>query len=156
MRIKMQRVAMTVAVSSLFVMAAAPAAAQTTQVQSDITDNEVSFTYDSDSGEMPEETSRRTPRGDEVEFKIVVREGEDAGSGLVGKLKLRLDGDHRLVYDGWFTLSVRDESGDVAFERSRPSNIRLQPRPGMRRAALTFRFDLPSGSYEAAGTFERD
>lgn len=151
----MQRVAVTVA-ASLLVVTVVPAAASTTKVQRDATDNEVSFTYDSDSGEMPEETSRRSTRDDQVEFKIVIREGEDAGSGLVGKLKLRLDGDNRTVYDGWFTMSVRDENGDVAFERSRPANIRLQPRPGMRRAALTFRFDLPSGSYEAAGTFERD
>ena len=85
----------------------------------------------------------------------MVRETDDAGSGLQGRLRLRLNGDHATIYDGWFSFRVTTTEGRVAFQRLRPANIRLRPQPGQRRATLSFRFDLPSGSYNAAGYFRK-
>lgn len=133
------------------------ASAHTIRPQEDRTDNVFSFSYDSSDGHMPSERSRQTSSQsveDDVTFTVLVREAEDAGSGLIGKLKLRLNDDHRTVYNGWFTFKVVDSDGEVSFQRARPANLQLYPRPGMRRASITFRFDLPSGSYQATGSFE--
>ena len=132
----------------------APAQAGPARVSSDRTDNEVAFTYDAASGEITSHTTTTRGARDDVSFQVVVREADDAGSGLVGKLKLRLDGDRHTVYDGWFAFEITDPDGEVAFRRLRPATIHLRPRPGQRRAALPFRFDLPSGDYEARGSFE--
>ena len=119
------------------------------------TDNDVSFTYESDSGTMPSETSsRRKSDQDGVDFKVKVDESDDSGSGLIGKLRLRLDGEEHATYDGWFSFKVTGEDGEVAFKRMRPATIQLRPQPGHRKASLTFRFDLPSGNYYATGYYE--
>jgi hypothetical protein len=85
---------------------------------------------------------------------VSVLETEDSGSGLLGKLTLRLDGDRHTVYDGWFDLHIETESGDPAFHRATPMSVHLRPQPGQRRASLRFRLDLPSGDYIAMGSFE--
>ena len=123
-------------------------------VEADRTDNAVTFVYDAGSGEIEKDTTERNEDGDGVSFQVAIRESDDAGSGLVGRLKLRLDGERHTVYEGWFSLEITDEDGEVAFKRLRPATIHLRPRPGQRRAALPFRFDVPSGTYEAEGSFE--
>lgn len=154
----MKRTITTIAVvlgmaSSLFPLSSA--AAHPVRVNEDRTDNVFSFSYDSSSGEMPSQSARtQRETEDNVTFTVWVREAEDSGSGLIGKLKLRLNGDHRTIYNGWFTLKIVDADGNVAFQRSRPANLQLYPRPGMRRATIPFRFDLPSGSYDATATFK--
>jgi hypothetical protein len=132
------------------------ALADPTHVETDRTENQLSFSYDSSEGEIGSQGSRSLSDRDEpVRFTVAVQEGEGSGAGLIGKLKLRLEGNSKTVYDGWFTLVVTDHEGDVAFQRSRPAHIVLTPRPGMRRAKVTYRFDLPSGSYSAEGSFEK-
>jgi len=129
--------------------------ARTTTVEKDNTDNRFAFEYEAGSGEIESETSsERSSRNDSVYFRVAVRETEDSGSGLLGRLTLRLDGDDHTVYDGWFDLHVESETGDVAFHRTRPISVHLRPQPGQRRATLRFRLDLPSGEYTAAGSFE--
>lgn len=159
MEYRRHRIALLAGSATLLLSLLGPhATAHPTTVDTDRTDNSMSFTYDADSGEMTTATwSRRTTRGDDkVDFEVGIRESEDAGSGLIGKLTLRLDGDHRTVYDGWFSLKVTTSDGDVAFHRQRPATIRLEPQPGRRRATLTFRIDVPSGSYKAAGSFKSE
>lgn len=146
--------ALALSLAAITVMAA-PGLAETTTVDQDRTDNSVSFEYDSSSGTIESATSsERASRNDIVYFKVSVLETEDSGSGLLGKLTLRLDGDRHTVYDGWFELDIATGSGDTAYHRSMPVSVHLRPQPGQRRATLRFRFDLPSGDYEAGGSFD--
>ena len=132
------------------------AVASPTYVQEDRTENQLSFSYDSADGEIGSQGSKQRSKDDEpVRFTVALQEAEDTGSGLIGKLKLRLEGESRTVYDGWFTYVVTDADGSVAFQRSRQAHVVLTPRPGMKRAAVTYRFDLPSGAYSVKGNFER-
>lgn len=132
------------------------AVASPTYVQADRTENQLSFSYDSSDGEIGSQASKQRGEHDEpVRFTVAVREAEDTGAGLIGKLTLRLEGESKTVYDGWFTFVVTDADEGVAFQRSRPAHIVLTPRPGMKRAAVTYRFDLPSGSYSVEGNFEQ-
>jgi hypothetical protein len=134
---------------------AGSAMARTTTVDEDTTDNRFAFEYDAGSGEIGSETSSERPsQSDAVYFRVAVLETEDSGSGLLGRLTLRLDGDDHTVYDGWFDLQIESGSGDVAFYRTKPISVHLRPQPGQRRATLRFRFDLPTGEYTAAGSFE--
>ena len=146
------------AVASVSVLALLPATgvAQPVQVAAERTDNEFSFTYDEANGEIGTATSSRETRaGDDVSFEVFIVEADGAGPGLLGKLKLRLDGDQHTVYDGWFSLKV-GSGGSVYYQRLRPAEIHLRPRPGQRTATITFRFDLPTGNYRATGTFESE
>ena len=153
----MHRIAGLVSVSACLLLALPNhVLAQPVEVTTERTDNDVSFSYDETDGEISTQTSRReTTRDDQVSFEVSILEADDAGPGLVGKLKLRLDGDQHTIYDGWFALKVSDD-GTVYYQRFRPAEIHLRPRPGQRTAAITFRFDLPSGTYRAVGTFERE
>ena len=141
--------------SLVSLQAAQPAAAAPISVKSDETDNRVAFTYDEDSGTLGDQSSfrRATERG--VRFEVVITEADGYGTGLVGKLRLVLEDDRARIYDGWFELTVESrDSDDVVYIRTRPATVHLKPRPGQRKASLGFRFDLPSGSYEAWGSFE--
>jgi len=146
--------AVVAAISLLLPMSAAHAHA--VRPIEDQSDNVFTFSYDSSSGQMPRQASSRRINGedDDVTFTVSVRESEDLGSGLIGVLKLRLNDDHRTIYDGWFTFKVVDSHGNVAFHKARPANVRLYPQPGMRKASLRYRFDVPAGSYKATGSFE--
>lgn len=131
------------------------AIASPTMAEHDRSDNLVKFTYDSQEGDKTwESTWTRDGGSDDVLFRVAVLETEDSGSGLLGKLSVRLDGDQAVKYDGWFALRLVDEAGDVTFHRARPSEIVLRPQPGLRRAVVRFRFDVPSGTYTASGAFE--
>jgi hypothetical protein len=135
---------------------APPAAAHNASPEKDHSDNVVAFDYEA-SGEIVSQTSsRRWHRGDEIDFQVVVKEARDSGPGLKGTLRLRLVGDHAKTYDGWFALRVTDDDGQVAYRRARPAMISLRPEPGRRLVWMNFRFDLPTGSYEAIATFARD
>jgi hypothetical protein len=142
--------------TALAIITQGSAVAGPTYVQSDRTENQLSFTYDSSEGEIGSQASKQRGDHDEpVRFTVAVYEAEDTGAGLIGKLRLRLEGDSKTVYDGWFTLVVTDDDGSMAFQRSRPAHIVLTPQPGMKRAAVTYRFDLPTGTYSAEANFER-
>ena len=146
------------AVTSASLLALLPTTgiAQPVEVAAERTDNEFSFTYDEANGEIGTATSsRETGGGDDVSFEVLVVEADGAGPGLLGKLKLRLNGDQHTIYDGWFSLKV-SSGGSVYFQRLRPAEIHLRPRPGQRTAMITFRFDLPTGNYRAVGTFESE
>ena len=153
MRKRARLIGIVVSLASVSLLQAS-ASAHTIVVNEDRSENVVTFTYDSEDGSVPSETSRGRRRTDEnVTFTVAIAESQDAGAGLIGRVKLQLNGDHRTTYSGWFTFKVVDDSGDVVFQKSRPANIRLHPRPGMRRASVPFRFDLPSGTYRATGSF---
>ena len=138
------------------IMVHGSAVAAPTYVQEDRTENRLSFSYDSSDGEIGSQGSKQRSEHDEpVRFTVALQEAEDTGTGLIGKLRLRLDGGSKTVYDGWFTFVVTDADGNISFQRSRPAHVVLTPRPGMKRAAVTYRFDLPSGTYSAEGTFEK-
>jgi hypothetical protein len=147
---------MVTAAAALAVVGQVSAVANPTYVQADRTENQLSFSYDSSDGEIGSQGSKQRNEHDEpVRFTVVLHEAEDTGTGLIGKLRLRQEGESKTVYDGWFTFVVTNADGGVAFRRSRPAHIVLTPRPGMKRAVVTYRFDLPSGAYSAEGNFER-
>lgn len=149
---------MSIAIGLALISAVIPASqamASPTIAEHDRSDNLVKFTYDSQSGDKTwESTWTRDGGSENVMFRVAVVETEDSGSGLLGKLSVRLDGEEAVKYDGWFALRLVDDSGDVTFHRARPSEIVLRPRPGLRRAVVRFRFDVPSGTYTASGAFE--
>ncbi|MBA2725805.1 MAG: hypothetical protein H0U53_07445 [Actinobacteria bacterium] len=146
---------LTVAALVASVLSESPSMAAPTVIDGDRSDNLVTFTYDSNTGQKTSDSTwTRKGGNDDVLFRVAIIETEDSGSGLLGKLTLRLEADQAVRYDGWFALRVVDDSGDVTFYRSRPSEITLRPRPGLRRAAMRFRFDVPSGTHTASGSFE--
>jgi hypothetical protein len=148
--------ALMAAGTALAIIIQGSALAGPTYVQSDRTENQLSFSYDSSKGEIGSQASKQRGDHDEpVRFSVAVYETEDTGAGLAGKLRLRLEGETKTVYDGWFTLVVTDDDGSVAFRRSRPAHIVLTPQPGMKRAKVTYRFDLPTGTYSTEANFER-
>lgn len=137
------------------VLSIAPALAAPTLVESDRSDTLMKLTYDASTGKkVSDSTWTRSGGNDDVLFRVVVVETEDSGTGLLGKLVLRLEGDKAHKYNGWFVLRLVDDSGNVAFHRALPSEIILRPKPGSRRSTIRFRFDVPSGSYTASGAFD--
>ncbi len=155
MRFTVRSIALALGVCSVVALGST-AGAHPITVGEDQTENVVSFEYDSASGDITSEGNKRRPADEDVTFTVAIRETEDTGSGLMGRLRLRLNGDHRTVYNGWFTLKIKDAENNVAYKRSKPANVQLYPRPGMRRASVPFRFDLPTGSYEATGSFRSE
>ena len=131
-----------------------PAGAHGRAARDRASDNEVSFTYDEGSGAITRRSSEESGSRKAVAFLVGISEAEGTGSGLVGRIKLRLRGDDPVTFDGWFTLDVTTSEGSPAFNRQRPATIVLRPQPGQRRATLTFRFDVPSGTYDAAAAFD--
>lgn len=124
-------------------------------MERDRSDNLTSFDYDSETGEKASDSTWTRDGGSaDVLFRVTVIETEDSGSGLLGKLTMRLDGDKAVRYDGWLALRLVDESGEVTFHRAQPSEIILRPQPGLRRAIVRFRVDVPTGTYTASGSFE--
>ena len=155
MRFRFARVVATLLMSGSLLAGPAPAQAKVVQDNARTSDNRIAFEYDEASGTITSHTSTRRPQTDpNVDFRVLVHETTDGGPGLLGKLKLRLNGDEHTVFDGWLCLAIEDGDGDPAFTEHRPVSIHLRPQPGMRRAVLRFRFDLPSGDYTAVGDFE--
>ncbi len=137
---------------------AVPASAAPVVKRWDRSDNSVHFEYDAARGDIVLATSgTRFRPGDAVTFLALVEErnGAPAGRRLRGVLTLRLNGDHALVYRGWFGLRVLNSAGDLVLRRTKWRRIVLQPRRGERRAQIGFVFDLPSGAYDAVGRFRR-
>ena len=146
----------TFLVTGIFLLPSSPVVAAPEQVTEDSTQNRFVFDYDASSGTVTGRSSYRRANRDAVRFEVGVVESDGCGVGLTGKLRLRLEGDEAVTYDGWFQITITDDSEDVIFRQSRPTTIQLQPKPGRRKGAITYKFDLPSGSYEASGTFEQE
>ena len=156
MKRTMRRVTATFLVTGILLLPSTHAAAAPEHVTQDATQNRLAFDYDASSGTITSRSSFRRASRDEVRFEIGIVESDGYGAGLTGKLRLRLEGDAAVTYDGWFEITITDDSGDVVFRQSRPATIQLKPRPGCRKDALTYKVDLPSGSYEASGIFEQE
>lgn len=156
MRRSMNKTAAAVLISGTIALTAQGAMAASRSVGRDATDNRLDFEYDASTGTVTERSSYRRASRDAVRFEVGVVEADGYGSGLNGKLRLRLEGDRAVTYDGWFEITITDESGEVAYREARPATIQLKPRPGHRKAAISYRLDLPSGDYEASGSFEQD
>lgn len=135
-----------------------PASAAPLEVERDRTDNGYSFTYDAATGEMPQAASSvRFDSRDRVSFVIYVR--DNTKSDVVGErlrtvLSLALKKDRVVRYRGTFWFEITDAAGSVVYRDEVARKIVLRPRPGSRKAWMGFVFDLPSGSYNAAGYFE--
>ncbi|MDP9067783.1 MAG: hypothetical protein M3N53_05485 [Actinomycetota bacterium] len=124
----------------------------------DRSDNSYSFSYDAASGEIGDAASAlRIRRDDPVAFVIYIRENEDAevGERLKAQLLLGLNKKKVVRYNGTFSFEITDGAGTVVYSDEANRLIVLRPKPGERRARLTFLFDLPSGSYSARGFFDR-
>lgn len=135
------------------------AAAAPLVVDSDRTDNDFSFTYDAAEGEIVDAASSiRIDKRDPVSFVINIHENpksDELGERLRTRLSVALNKDQVVRYKGTFWFEVTDAAGAVVCSDSRERKVVLRPRPGSRRAVMWFAFDLPSGSYDAAGYFER-
>ncbi len=124
----------------------------------DRSDNSYSFTYDAASGEIGDAGSGlRISRSDPVSFVIYIRENEGAevGERLRAQLRLGLNKNQAVRYNGFFSFEITDSTGTVVYRDEVRKRIVLRPRPGERRARLGFLFDLPSGSYDSRGFFDR-
>jgi hypothetical protein len=129
-------------------------------VEQDRTDNGYSFTYDATEGKIGDAASSiRIDRRDPVSFVIYVRENkhsDEVGERLRTRLSVGLSRDRTVRYDGTFSFEITDRAGSVVYTDSRELKIVLRPKPGERKEALSFVFDLPSGTYDATGYFETD
>ena len=145
-------------VSLLVLLAAAPAYAQPYTYLKDKTDNVFSFDYDAASGTFTEAgSSALFKANDKVDFLVYIREHPDevVGERLRGRLQLGLVKDIVVVYDGTFTLKVFSPlMEEPIYTTSSDQKIVLRPKKGMRKRAIVFPFDLPSGDdYSAQATF---
>lgn len=135
------------------------AAAAPLVVESDRTDNGFSFTYDAAEGEMVDAASSiRFDKRDPVSFVINIHQNpksDQPGERLRTRLSVGLNKDRVVRYKGTFWFEVTDAAGSIVYSDSRERKIVLRPRPGSRRSVMWFTFDVPSGSYDAAGYFER-
>lgn len=153
-------VRVVVASSLALLLAGAPAhvVAAPLEVERDRTDNGYSFTYDATEGEITEAASSiRFDRRDPVSFVIYVRENtssDEIGERLRARLSVALNKDRVVRYDGTFWFEITDATGAVVATDGCERKIVLRPKAGSRKAAMSFVFDLPSGSYDAAGYFE--
>lgn len=127
-------------------------------VDRDRTDNGYSFTYDAAEGEIGDAASSiRFDRRDPVSFIIYVRENQhsdEVGKRLRTQLSVALTKDHAVRYDGTFWFEITDPAGTIIYSDSRELHVVLRPKPGKRKESFSFAFDLPSGSYNAAGFFK--
>lgn len=135
------------------------AAAAPLVVDSDRTDNGFSFTYDASEGEIGDAASSiRIDKRDPVSFVINIHQNprsDELGERLRTRLSVALNKDRVVRYNGTFWFEVTDAAGTVVHSDTRERKIVLRPRAGSRRSVMWFAFDLPSGSYDAAGYFER-
>ncbi|MGH2807544.1 MAG: hypothetical protein ACRDKT_09720 [Actinomycetota bacterium] len=138
----------------LFVLLLPIALAGPTVMNRDRADNSLAFTYDADSAQITKAVSTKPPitKGDRVDFLTVVDESSPPGR-VVGRITLRLIGKRPVTYNGTFTYTVKDASGNVAFKATRDRRFTLRPKAGRRFASLRFTFDLPSGDYAVAARF---
>lgn len=130
------------------------------KVESDRTDNDYSFTYDAAGGEITlAQSSVRFNRRDPVSFTIYVQENsksDEVGQRLRARLSVALNPnkDGVVRYEGTFSFEITDSEGTVEHGDSRDLKVVLRPKPGERKASLSFVFDLPSGDHNAKGFFE--
>jgi hypothetical protein len=145
---------------ALFVaLAPSSATAAPLEVERDRTDNGFSFSYDATEGEITTAASSiRFDRRDPVSFIIYVRENPNSdvvGERLRTRLSVGLSKDRAVRYRGTFWFEITDAAGTVVHRDEVARKIVLRPKPGARKASMGFVFDLPSGSYDATGYFER-
>ena len=138
----------------LALSATLPAGAHGRTARDRRSDNEVRFRYDEESGAITRRASEESGPRKAVAFLVGISEAEGTGSGLIARIKLRLRGDDPVTFDGWFSIDVTSSNGEPGFSRHRPATIVLRPQPGQRRATLSFRFDVPSGTYDARAAFD--
>jgi hypothetical protein len=134
----------------------APLSAAPYRMGGDRSDNTFYFTYDSQDGSMPLQTSSTVfKRRDRVRFYLYVRRRPSAEKGkrLAGVVRLRLLGKRPVRYAGNFKVKVKEADGPLVLQRSRRRRLTLRPRRGGRTARLVVRFDLESGDYEAFARF---
>jgi hypothetical protein len=146
-------------VLSLILTTVSPAHAAPFSYVKDKTDNVFSFTYDAVSGTFTKAGSSALFKArDKVDFLVYIREHpEDViGQRLKGRLQFGLIKDMTVIYDGTFTLDVFSPAmEDPIYTVSSVQRIVLRPKKGMRKAAIVFPFDLPSGeNYSARATFQ--
>lgn len=145
-------------VAALIVVLAAPAAhAAPASVESDGSDNLFSFTYNGATGDIERASSSRIlRRRDKVAFLLYIRERADApvGERLVARIELDLLAEKALRYRGSFSFEVSDALGNVVYTGSRDANLVLRPRDKQRTEVLRIPFDLTSGEFTAAASFD--
>ena len=144
----------------LVVGRASPVSAAPVDVQRDRTDNGFSFSYDAAQGEITDAASSiRIDRTDPVSFVINIRENpnsDEVGRRLRARMSVALNKGHGARrYEGNFWFEIVDGAGTVVYSAARPRELVLRPKPQRRSDVMRFNFDLPSGSYSAAGFFER-
>lgn len=156
---KFQRAAVAASLALLVALAPGLALAAPLEMERDRTDNGYSFTYDATEGEIVDAASSiRFDRRDPVSFVIYVRDNTKSdvvGERLRTRLSVGLSKDRVVRYDGTFWFEITDSAGTVIHTDSRDMKVVLRPKPGQRKASMSFVFDLPSGSYHATGFFER-
>lgn len=155
---KLHRIVVTALPALLLAVVPVGALAAPLDVRRDRTDNGYSFTYDATQGEIVDAASSiRFDRRDPVSFIIYVRENtksDELGERLRTRLSVALNKDRVVRYKGTFSFAITDSAGTVIHSDSRDLKVVLRPKPGARKASMSFVFDLPSGSYNAAGFFE--
>ncbi len=152
----MKRVGLLLAI---LLLSGGTAFAAPTATERDRADNSFSFRYNADTGKMPFALSgTTTTRRDKVSFFAYARERDGKGEGkrLLGLVTLRLVANEPVAYDGVFTYSVLNTSGQTAFQSSKSRKIVLRPKKGKRTARLRFVYDLPSGDYSLNATFNQE
>ncbi|MGH2819049.1 MAG: hypothetical protein ACRDJ5_00195 [Actinomycetota bacterium] len=149
--------------AAALLLGAAPARAASPRVARDRTDNHFSFTYRARGGRVATAVSGTTAsRGRVADFFVYVSErapervGDGRGS-LRALLALRMTphAPRVLRYRGEFTLTIVDSDGAVVYRASKKRRVVLRDRSGERVRRLFFPFDLPSGDYDAHGSFRR-
>ena len=156
---KLQRAVTAVSLALLVALAPGLVFAEPLEMERDRTDNGYSFTYDASKGEIVDAASSiRFDRRDPVSFVIYVRENTKSdvvGERLRTRLSVALNKDRAVRYDGTFSFEITDSAGTVVYSDSRELKVVLRPKPGQRKESMSFVFDLPSGSYNSSGLFER-
>lgn len=130
------------------------ASAASIRLLRDRADNGFYFSYDGQAGQVTQAgSSLLITRGssDPVRFITSVQADPAAPQGrrVTGIIRLALNGDRRVVYDGTFRFKVVGDGFTVV----RKVTKRVVLSPDHRRARVGFSFDLPSGDYSVEGRY---
>lgn len=139
-------------------LASSTAAARPLSIEGEKSDNTMTFVYDAVTGRITDAASSRTlSRQDPLQFFTYVKDHPDAevGKRLEAVVKLRLLKERAVELKGTLAVEIQSDAGATVETLEKEIDVVLRDRKGRRAKQFAWRFDLPTGSYTALGSFKK-